>query len=367
MESFLNNLYPTFIEKESNQITIEKDFISFIIDYEILFTISQIFPTEKECNEILNLKISKEKLSSVNQIDYLFLTLSTVPKFKIYIDNLLCLNDVKGDILEYSKYLKAITGVYIVLINSMNIKNLINIILSIANEINLINFQDKISYFDIKSLDNIIDMKNKSKKIFDLICKYYYKISDGESILNSNTKNNIEYIINKLNSNLEKNSQKLKAKFNQNYERMLECICEEKVKEELKKIFIDNFYESVFNNEVINFEEKENELRKQFKEYFMLKCNDNNYEIILLQILNTLIKIDDNIKEYAITNMRPIKNRKIEKNENKENKNTNTSLHKKSSSISLISKENNSHSKNINNNFTNNKPYVSILSSKYNL
>ena len=204
MESFLNNLYPTFIEKESNQNLIEKDFISFIIDYEILFTINQIFPTEKESNEILNLKISKEKLSSVNQIDYLFLTLSTVPKFKIYIDNLLCLTEVKGDILEYSKYLKAITGVYIVLINSMNIKNLINIILSIANEINLINFQNKISYFDIKSLENVIYMKNKSKKIFDLICKYYYQISNGESILNSNTKSNIEYIINKLNSNQEK-------------------------------------------------------------------------------------------------------------------------------------------------------------------
>ena len=367
MESFLNNLYPTFIEKESNQITIEKDFISFIIDYEILFTISQIFPTEKECNEILNLKISKEKLSSINQIDYLFLTLSTVPKFKIYIDNLLSLIDIKADILEYSKYLKTITGVYVVLINSINIKNLINIILSIANEINLINFQNKISYFDIKSLENVIYMKNKSKKIFDLICKYYYKISNGESILNSNTKNNIEYIINKLNSNLEKNSQKLKDKFNGNYEVMQNCICEEKVKEELKKIFIDNFYENVFNNEIINFEKKENELRIQFKEYFMIKSNDDNYEITLLQILNTLIKIDDNIKEYAITNMRPIKNRKIEKNENKENKNTNTSLHKKSSSISLISKENNSHSYNINNNFTNNKPYVSILSSKYNL
>ena len=57
-------------------------------------------------------------------------------------------------------------------------------------------------------------MKNKSKKIFDLISKYYFIVSNGENILHSNTKNNIEYLINKLNSNLEKNSEKLKEKFN---------------------------------------------------------------------------------------------------------------------------------------------------------
>ena len=362
MESFLNNLYPTFIEKESNQNLIEKDFISFIIDYEILFTINQIFPTEKESNEILNLKISKEKLSSVNQIDYLFLTLSTVPKFKIYINNLLSLIDIKADILEYSKYLKTITGVYVVLINSINIKNLINIILSIANEINLINFQNKISYFDIKSLENVIYMKNKSKKIFDLICKYYYKISNGESILNSNTKNNIEYLINKLNSNLEKNSEKLKEKFNLHYENMINSISDEKIKEELKKEFIVNFYESIFNEEVLKVEEKMIDLKKQFINYFMIKCNEENFEINLLQILNVLIKIDDNLKEYAITNIRPIEinKRKIEKKEN-----INNYSHKKSSSISLINKENKSNLLNINRN--GNKPFVSVLSSKYNL
>ena len=121
LENFLNHLYPTFIEKDSNQNI--NDFISFIIDYEILFTINQIFPTEKEINLILNLNISKEKISSINQIDYLFLTLSTVPKFKFYIENLLSLYEVKEDILDYSKYLKILSGVFIVLIHSINLKN----------------------------------------------------------------------------------------------------------------------------------------------------------------------------------------------------------------------------------------------------
>ena len=132
------------------------------------------------------------------------MTLSTVPKFKFYIENLLSLYEVKEDILDYSKYLKILSGVFIVLIHSINLKNFINVILTIANEINIQNYQNKILYFDFKSLDNVIEMKNKSKKIFDLISKYYFIVSNGENILNSNTKNNIEYLIKKLNSNLEK-------------------------------------------------------------------------------------------------------------------------------------------------------------------
>ncbi len=290
------------------------------------------------------------------------MTLSTVPKFKFYIENLLSLYEVKEDILDYSKYLKILSGVFIVLIHSINLKNFINVILTIANEINIQNYQNKILYFDFKSLDNVIEMKNKSKKIFDLISKYYFIVSNGENILNSNTKNNIEYLINKLNSNLEKNSEKLKEKFNLHYENMINSISDEKVKEELKKEFIVNFYESIFNEEVLKVEEKMIDLKKQFINYFMIKCNEENFEINLLQILNVLIKIDDNLKEYAITNIRPIEinKRKIEKKEN-----INNYSHKKSSSISLINKENKSNLLNINRN--GNKPFVSVLSSKYNL
>ena len=104
------------------------------------------------------------------------------------------------------------------------------------------------------------------------------------------------------------------------------------------------------------------DLKKQFINYFMIKCNEENFEINLLHILNVLIKIDDNLKEYAITNIRPIEinKRKIEKKENIKNYS-----HKKSSSNSLINKENKSNLLNINRN--GNKPFVSVLSSKYNL
>ena len=104
------------------------------------------------------------------------------------------------------------------------------------------------------------------------------------------------------------------------------------------------------------------DLKKQFINYFMIKCNEENFEINLLQILNVLIKIDDNLKEYAITNIRPIEinKSKIEKKEN-----INNYSHKKSSSNSLINKENKSNLLNINRN--GNKPFVSVLSSKYNL
>ena len=286
------------------------------------------------------------------------MTLSTVPKFKFYIENLLSLYEVKEDILDYSKYLKILSGVFIVLIHSINLKNFINVILTIANEINIQNYQNKILYFDFKSLDNVIEMKNK-------ISKYYFIVSNGENILNSNTKNNIEYLINKLNSNLEKNSEKLKEKFNLHYENMINSISDEKVKEELKKEFIVNFYESIFNEEVLKVEEKMidlKDLKQQFINYFMIKCNEENFEINLLQILNVLIKIDDNLKEYAITNIRPIEinKSKIEKKEN-----INNYSHKKSSSNSLINKENKSNLLNINRN--GNKPFVSVLSSKYNL
>ena len=143
---------------------------------------------------------------------------------------------------------------------------------------------------------------------------------------------------------------------------MINSISDEKVKEELKKEFIVNFYESIFNEEVLKVEEKMIDLKKQFINYFMIKCNEENFEINLLQILNVLIKIDDNLKEYAITNIRPIEinKSKIEKKENIKNYS-----HKKSSSNSLINKENKSNLLNINRN--GNKPFVSVLSSKYNL
>lgn len=67
---------------------------------------------------------------------------------------------------------------------------------------------------------------------------------------------------------------------------MINSISDEKVKEELKKEFIVNFYESIFNEEVLKVEEKMIDLKKQFINYFMIKCNEEISKLIYTNFIN---------------------------------------------------------------------------------
>jgi len=320
----LNDILSIFYTEEKEK----KDKLNydFICNYEMLFTLNQIYPSQNEIENILKLKDNSDNF---NKIDFLFFCLSKNNKFKLYIENYIQLINIQNEIINLNDFYSNLNEIYLNLQNNHKLRYICKILIEIQNFINKENkINIIINNFDFKNIENIIEMKYKNKKIFDYIMKLYIFKFHGENLLNFKDKNIIDNLIEKIINN---NSIKINID-NHLSETYLKCylsiesiIKNNIFKEKIKNMFYEDFYQNYINKNLKENIENEKIERKNFIDYFLL--SEENFLSNFLTILKIIKKLNDVLSDYFIN-----LNFKIDDKENFNNLN----YEKKENNINIL-------------------------------
>lgn len=292
-----------------NKDNLNPEVYKLLTNYEIIFTLNQIFPSTQEISSITSLNIDKTKSNSLSITDNLFYTLSSYPKMKIYLDSLISLYEIKGEILEIISFSKKLSSLYSFLLFSKKLKFITHLLLKIANFINKENGIEEISSFDFLSIDSILEMKNKNKVFFDLISKNYILFFGHENFISQKEKVILTSVIDQFNCiNCETCSlEAMKNKFLLHYGKIDTLIQDDKLKEVISKEYIEDFYNEVIEKELVATKKQNDKLKEKVMKYFLIPNNSPiKFNSFLFGILKIIDKIDSKLKKaFPVISIKP--------------------------------------------------------------
>ena len=267
-----------------------------LTNYEILFTLNQIFPSVNEIKAISALNITKTDSLSLN--DKLFHLLSSYPSIKTYIEALISLYDIRTDILDRISFMNSLNATYEILLSSSKLKYIVCVVLKIANLLNKANGMNEIKSFDFLSFDSIIEMKNKNKVFFDLISKSYISTYGNEELFTVKERAVLSSVSDKLKyMNVDREeSEKTKKTFMMNYQKIDSIVFDERLKKVIENEFIDNFYNEVIEGEEKIIQEKIEKNEIKIRTYFLYD-NKGKFNDFVIGVLNIIEKISNKLKK----------------------------------------------------------------------
>ena len=285
----------TLQEEEEQKQEVTEEVYSVITNYEILFVINQIYPTESEIKEITS-TIHQEEVQTFSQEDTLILTLCLYPKFKKYIDFILTLYDIQTDIVELCEFYTDLYNVIHFLTHSQKVQFIIEIVLALANCINQENGAKLIENCDFSSLSKVLDMKNNNMCIFDLIYKYYTEIFGSEFFLSTEERNWISSVSGKLEMLKDGNSKE--KQYLGIFNDLINSLSNESIKLKLKENFYNDFYLKVVVEEFQILKKKKNDSITLFSQYF--EVNENKFIESLKDVLEVVNKLEVKLRKYVL-------------------------------------------------------------------
>ena len=288
---------PLILSAENNS----KDIVSnegyeLLTNYEILFTLNQIFPSVNEIKAISALNITKT--DSLSLTDKMFHLLSSYPSIKTYIEALISLYDIRTDILDRISFMNSLNATYEILLSSSKLKYITCVVLKIANLLNKANGMNEIKSFDFLSFDSIIEMKNKNKVFFDLISKSYISTYGNEDLFTVKERAVLSSVSDKLKyMNVDREeSEKTKKTFMMNYQKIDSIVFDERLKKVIENEFIDNFYNEVIEGEEKIIQEKIEKNEIKIRTYFLYD-NKGKFNDFVIGVLNIIEKISNKLKK----------------------------------------------------------------------
>ena len=288
---------PLILSADNNS----KDIVSnegyeLLTNYEILFTLNQIFPSVNEIKAISTLNITKT--DSLSLTDKLFHLLSSYPSIKSYIEALISLYDIRTDILNRISFMNSLNATYEILLSSSKLKYITCVVLKIANILNKANGMNEIKSFDFLSFDSIIEMKNKNRVFFDLISKSYISTYGNEDLFTVKERAVLSSVSDKLKyMNVDKEeSEKTKKTFMMNYQKIDSIVFDERLKKVIENEFIDNFYNEVIEGEEKMIQEKIAKNEIKIRTYFLYD-NKGKFNDFLIGVINIIEKINNKLKK----------------------------------------------------------------------
>lgn len=291
-----------------------------ITNYEILFTLNQIFPSVNEIKAISALNISKSEQLSLT--DRLFHVLSSYPSIKTYIDSLISLYDIRSEVLSQLSFMNSLNSAYEIILSSSKLKFVVCVVLKIANVINKANGMNEIKSFDFLSFDSVIEMKNRNKNFFELISKSYIATYGNEEIFTVKERAVLNSVSDKLKyMNITKAEiEKTKKSFTMNYQKIETVIIDERLKKSIENEFIDTFYNDVIEVKMNTLQEKIEKNEIKIRNYFLYD-NKGKFTDFIIGVLSIIEKIHTKLKKAfeTVTPTHHIKSHSKVIEEDKEN------------------------------------------------
>ena len=288
---------PLILSADNNsKEKISNEGYELLTNYEILFTLNQIFPSVNEIKAISALNITKT--DSLSLTDKLFHLLSSYPSIKTYIEALISLYDIRTDILDRISFMNSLNATYEILLSSSKLKYIVCVVLKIANLLNKANGINEIKSFDFLSFDSIIEMKNKNKVFFDLISKSYISTYGNEDLFTVKERAVLSSVSDKLKyMNVDREeSEKTKKTFMMNYQKIDSIVFDERLKKVIENEFIDNFYNEVIEGEEKIIQEKIEKNEIKIRTYFLYD-NKGKFNDFVIGVLNIIEKISNKLKK----------------------------------------------------------------------
>ena len=288
---------PLILSADNNsKEKISNEGYELLTNYEILFTLNQIFPSVNEIKAISALNITKTDSLSLN--DKLFHLLSSYPSIKTYIEALISLYDIRTDILDRISFMNSLNATYEILLSSSKLKYIVCVVLKIANLLNKANGMNEIKSFDFLSFDSIIEMKNKNRVFFDLISKSYISTYGNEELFTVKERAVLSSVSDKLKyMNVDREeSEKTKKTFMMNYQKIDSIVFDERLKKVIENEFIDNFYNEVIEGEEKIIQEKIEKNEIKIRTYFLYD-NKGKFNDFVIGVLNIIEKISNKLKK----------------------------------------------------------------------
>lgn len=288
---------PLILSAENNsKDKVSNEGYELLTNYEILFTLNQIFPSVNEIKAISALNITKT--DSLSLTDKLFHLLSSYPSIKTYIEALISLYDIRTDILDRIYFMNSLNATYEILLSSSKLKYIVCVVLKIANLLNKANGMNEIKSFDFLSFDSIIEMKNKNKVFFDLISKSYISTYGNEELFTVKERAVLSSVSDKLKyMNVDREeSEKTKKTFMMNYQKIDSIVFDERLKKVIENEFIDNFYNEVIEGEEKIIQEKIAKNEIKIRTYFLYD-NKGKFNDFVIGVLNIIEKISNKLKK----------------------------------------------------------------------
>ena len=288
---------PLILSADNNsKEKISNEGYELLTNYEILFTLNQIFPSVNEIKAISALNITKTDSLSLN--DKMFHLLSSYPSIKTYIEGLISLYDIRTDILDRISFMNSLNATYEILLSSSKLKYIVCVVLKIANLLNKANGINEIKSFDFLSFDSIIEMKNKNKVFFDLISKSYISTYGNEDLFTVKERAVLSSVSDKLKyMNVDREeSEKTKKTFMMNYQKIDSIVFDERLKKVIENEFIDNFYNEVIEGEEKIIQEKIEKNEIKIRTYFLYD-NKGKFNDFVIGVLNIIEKISNKLKK----------------------------------------------------------------------
>ena len=288
---------PLILSADNNsKEKISNEGYELLTNYEILFTLNQIFPSVNEIKAISALNITKTDSLSLN--DKMFHLLSSYPSIKTYIEALISLYDIRTDILDRISFMNSLNATYEILLSSSKLKYIVCVVLKIANLLNKANGMNEIKSFDFLSFDSIIEMKNKNKVFFDLISKSYISTYGNEDLFTVKERAVLSSVSDKLKyMNVDREeSEKTKKTFMMNYQKIDSIVFDERLKKVIENEFIDNFYNEVIEGEEKIIQEKIEKNEIKIRTYFLYD-NKGKFNDFVIGVLNIIEKISNKLKK----------------------------------------------------------------------
>ena len=305
-----------------NEDKVSNEGYELITNYEILFTLNQIFPSVNEIKAISALNITKTH--SLSLTDKLFHLLSSYPSIKTYIEALISLYDIRTDILNRISFMNSLNATYEIILSSSKLKYIACVVLKIANLLNKANGMNEIKSFDFLSFDSIIEMKNKNKVFFDLISKSYISTYGNEELFTVKERAVLSAVSDKLKyMNVDKEeSEKIKKTFMMHYQKIDSIVFDDRLKRVISNEFIDNFYNEVIEGEEKIIQEKIEKNEMKIRTYFLYD-NKGKFNDFVIGVLNIIEKISTKLKKAfeTVTTHHVIRMRVKEEKENEDRHN----------------------------------------------
>ena len=305
-----------------NEDKVSNEGYELITNYEILFTLNQIFPSVNEIKAISALNITKAH--SLSLTDKLFHLLSSYPSIKTYIEALISLYDIRSDIRDKICFMNSLNATYEIILSSSKLKYIACVVLKIANLLNKENGMNEIKSFDFLSFDSIIEMKNKNKVFFDLISKSYISTYGNEELFTVKERAVLSAVSDKLKyMNVDKEeSEKIKKTFMMHYQKIDSIVFDDRLKRVISNEFIDNFYNEVIEGEEKIIQEKIEKNEMKIRTYFLYD-NKGKFNDFVIGVLNIIEKISTKLKKAfeTVTTHHVIRMRVKEEKENEDRHN----------------------------------------------
>jgi hypothetical protein len=215
-----------------------------------------------------------------------------IPKL---IDIMFGLSLLRTSLIEMNENLTSYIKLYSRIVENANLKKLLVVLLKINNYLNISTGKRTIPNFDIRSIDNILNLKNNSQYFIDLLVKIYKTNLKGNSILLDSQDSYLLKHITDLNlnlNNLENEYEKARQRIEE-YKTSMGLMVKAKAFLE----YMDKRYSDMkelmnsLNENII----KEKLLRKDFLVYFGLTCDSKNDGEMVHSIVNAVVSLSKKI------------------------------------------------------------------------